>query len=369
LGSTQEKTVDKPVNEFLQYGGQAVIEGVMMRSPRYFAVACRKPDGGIVVQEEPVDKSIIGKLKWMNRPLLRGTLALIDAMALGLKALNFAANVQAQAIEEGSNTQVVKPSKNGTEHAVEHTAAEDQTPIAGIEQSTPKAGSRINDMVIAGTMAISICFGVALFVALPTLLTQLVQGKAGIPQQANHAQQIQLNLIDGLIRITIFLGYIALISRLENIRRVFQFHGAEHKAINTLEAGEPLTVESCMRASRIHPRCGTSFIIVVLLAGILVHSVFPRPDHYLVRLSLHIALIPFVAGIGYEIIKLAGKYRNLAVTHILLAPGLWSQRLTTREPAAEHVEVALAALLAVLNKEREETAAVAPAQEPAPAVA
>jgi uncharacterized protein YqhQ len=364
LGSTQQK----PVNEFLQYGGQAVIEGVMMRSPRYFAVACRKPDGGIVVQEEPVDKSIIGKLKWMNRPLLRGTLALIDAMALGLKALNFAANVQAQAIEEGSNTQVVKPSRNGSEQA---DTAPSQPVETVVERSVPTSGSRINDIWIAGTMAVSICFGVALFVALPTLLTELVQRTTGIVPQArtSHSQQVLLNLVDGCIRIAIFLGYIALISRMEAIRRVFQFHGAEHKAINTLEAGEPLTVESCMQASRIHPRCGTSFIIVVLLASILVHSVFPRPDHYLVRLALHISLIPFVAGMAYEIIKLAGKYRNLPITHVLLAPGLWSQRLTTREPAAEHVEVALTALLAVLNKEREETIKVAPAEEPAPAVA
>jgi uncharacterized protein YqhQ len=174
----------------------------------------------------------------------------------------------------------------------------------------------------------------------------------------SRGQQVELNLIDGVVRMTIFLGYIALISRLDAIRRVFQFHGAEHKAINTLERGEPLTAENCMRASRIHPRCGTSFIIVVLLASILVHSVLPRPPFYLTRLALHISLIPVVAGISYEIIKLAGRFRDSIVTRTLLAPGLWSQRLTTREPDVEHVEVAIAALRAVLDREKAHDAGV-----------
>src|SRR5207237_9190062 len=161
-----------------------------------------------------------------------------------------------------------------------------------------------------------------------------------------------LNLDDGFVRIGICLGYIGLISRLENIRRVFQYHGAEHKAINALEAGWALNPGNCMRASRIHPRCGTSFIIVVLLASILVHSLLPRPPFYLTRLPLHLALIPVVAGIAYEVIKLAGRFRDSIVTRTLLAPGLWSQRLTTREPDDEHVEVAIAALQAVLDAER-----------------
>jgi uncharacterized protein YqhQ len=316
------------MSEFLQYGGQAVIEGVMMRSPKWFAVACRRPDGGIELQAEHVEKTFIGKLMWLNKPFLRGTLALLDAMALGMKALSFSANVQAVAL----------PGQKDAAAAGDPAAARQK---------------RINDIAIASTMVFSICFGVGLFVALPTLLTQLAQRRLGIPMGPGlpWAQQTQLNFIDGVIRITIFLGYIALISRLENIRRVFQYHGAEHKAINTLEAGLPLTPTQCMQASRIHPRCGTSFIIVVLLAGILVHSVFPRPDNYFVRLALHISLIPLVAGMGYEAIRWAGKYRHLSITRWVLAPGLWSQRLTTREPDISQVEIALAALQAVISRE------------------
>lgn len=319
------------MSDFLQYGGQAVIEGVMMRSPRFFAVACRKPDQSIIVQTEPVEKSIVGKLKWLNKPFLRGTLALVDAMALGTKALAFAARVQS----DGLAPQPTKP---------------EQPPVYKERTYTgpPAAEStRINDIAIGATMVFAFCFGICVFIALPTLLTQLSQTRLGV------SNRYALNGVDGLIRITIFLVYISLIGRMENIRRVFQYHGAEHKAINTLEAGQDLDVSHTMEASRIHPRCGTSFIIVVLIASILVHSVFPRPDNYFVRLALHLSLIPVVAGVAYEVIRLAGKFRNLGITKFLLAPGLWSQQLTTREPDAEHVEVAIAALKAVLAKEGE----------------
>jgi uncharacterized protein YqhQ len=318
------------MKEYLQYGGQAVIEGVMMRSPRYFAVACRKPDKTIVVQTEPVEKSIVGRLKWLNKPFLRGTLALVDAMALGTKALAFAAKVQSEDI----STKGVDPRPLSSSN--------------GAAASTVNAApaNRINDIAIGATMVFAFAFGICVFIALPTALTQLSQKHLGV-----HGS-IPLNITDGIIRITIFLAYISAIGRMENIRRVFQYHGAEHKAINTLESGEDLNLGNSMNASRIHPRCGTSFIIVVLMASILVHSIFPRPDNYFVRLALHLSLIPVVAGASYEVIRLAGRFRNLAITNFLLAPGLWSQRLTTREPDAEHVEVALAALNAVLEQER-----------------
>src|SRR5687768_13764771 len=310
------------MTEKLQYGGQAVIEGVMMRSPRWFAVACRKPDGSITIKTEAVENTILGKLKALNRPFLRGTLALLDALALGMKALQFSAQVQAEAIEEQSET--------------------------------PPKSARISDIAIGATMVGALLFGLVLFVAIPTLATQLAQpylgiAKGGIP---TYRQQMGLNVVDGAIRMTIFLCYVALIGRMENIRRVFQFHGAEHKAINALESGDELTVENAAKASRIHPRCGTSFVIIVLLAGIVVHCFFPRPENYFVRLGLHLAVIPLVAGIGYEIIRIAGKYRHVPVVNWALAPGLWTQRLTTREPDDSHIEVALASLIAVMQRER-----------------
>lgn len=322
------------MSEFLQYGGQAVIEGVMMRSPRYFAVACRKPDQSIVIKTEAVDKSILGRLKWLNKPFLRGTLALIDAMALGIRALAWSAQVQAVEMQPVA-------CETGAASSSETNAA-----TATLAPPRPSASPRINDIAIGATMIIAFGFGLGLFVALPTLLTQLSQNHLGVSSAVGR------NVVDGLIRIAIFLGYIALIARMENIRRVFQYHGAEHKAINTLEAGQDLSLANCLGASRIHPRCGTSFIVVVLIASILVHSVFPRPDNFFIRLALHLSLIPIIAGFAYEIIRLAGRFRSAKPLQALLAPGLWSQRLTTREPNGDQVEVAIAALNAVLEQER-----------------
>ncbi|HSV73330.1 MAG TPA: DUF1385 domain-containing protein [Chthonomonadales bacterium] len=327
------------MSEYLQYGGQAVVEGVMMRSPRYFAVACRKPDGEIVLRAEPIEASFLGRLQWLKRPFLRGSLALIDAMALGMKALNFSAQVQAEAIPQKGAVAVQEDS------GVPSTEAPAASAPAG---SSPK----INDIVIGGVMVLAFLLGVVIFVALPTLLTQLVQTHIGV------SHPTALNVVDGIIRIAIFLAYVASIARMKNIRRVFQYHGAEHKAINTLEAGGELSVEVCSKASRIHHRCGTSFVIIVLLASILVHSLFPRPPHYFARVVLHTALIPLVAGVAYEVIRLAGRMRNARVLTALLAPGRWTQGLTTREPDVDQVEVALTALKAVVDRER------APAQAP-----
>jgi uncharacterized protein YqhQ len=330
------------MSEYLQYGGQAVIEGVMMRSPRYFAVACRKPNGEVVVQQEPVEHSFVGKLRFLNRPFLRGSLALIDAMALGMRALSFSASVQAAAINEASSKPAETASGEGDGGPIDRTA---------------NRSSRINDIAIGTTMVISICLGIGLFVALPTWLTQLAQNHLGVRTDVGR------NLLDGVIRIIIFLGYIAAIGRLKNIHRVFQYHGAEHKAINTLESGQELTLERCLRSSRIHPRCGTSFVIVVLLVSVLVHCLFPRPEVAPVRIALHIALIPLVAGASYELIRLAGRMRNARFLQMLLAPGLWTQHLTTREPDPDQVEVALTALQTVLAREQ------APSGEAATAVA
>lgn len=309
--------------EEMMFGGQAVIEGVMMRSPRYYAVACRTPDGDVVLHEEPVGATLLGKLDWLNRPFLRGTLAIIDALALGLKALAYAANVQATAEAEANEA-------------------------ARRAAGRPSKKAQAADMAIGVTLAISLAAGVGLFVILPTLLTQLVQYRLGVDSA------IARNLLDGVMRIGIFLGYVSLISFIANIRRVFQYHGAEHKAINALENGRELTLDNAMAESRIHPRCGTSFVVIVLLATILVHTLFPRPEHALVRIALHLALLPLVAGTAYELIRLAGRARSQRLLTILLAPGLWSQRLTTREPDAQQVQVALAALTNVIDRERSE---------------
>jgi len=303
------------MNQNLQYGGQAVIEGVMMRSPRYFAVACRHPNGDIVVKLEDLANSWLARLKWLNRPFLRGTLALLDAMALGIRALRFSADVQ---LEEQTQT---------------------------VQQK------RINDLAIGSTMVVGLLIGLGLFVALPTTLTQLLPWK----------NPVLLNMLDGILRIALFLGYVVAVGNLKEIRRVFQYHGAEHKAINTLEAGLPLTMENAKQQSRIHPRCGTSFVMVVLILAIFVFSLTGRPPIWL-RIPLHIALLPLVAGGAYEVIKFAGRYKESRWTRWLLAPGLWGQRITTREPEEAQIEVALRALQAVVEQEQrvnEEPVAVA----------
>ncbi|MDW8321327.1 MAG: DUF1385 domain-containing protein [Armatimonadota bacterium] len=295
-----------------QYGGQAVIEGVMMRSPRYFAVACRHPNGEIVLKLEDLANSWLTRLRWLNRPFLRGTLALLDAMALGIRALRFSADVQLE------------------------------------EQTQTAQQKRINDLAIGSTMIVGLLIGLGLFVALPTTLTQLLPWK----------HPVLLNMLDGIIRIALFIGYVLAVGNLKEIRRVFQYHGAEHKAINALEAGLPLTMENAKAQSRIHPRCGTSFVMVVLILAIFVFSLTGRPPIW-IRIPLHIALLPLVAGIAYEAIKFAGRYKDSRFTHWLLAPGLWSQHITTREPDESQIEVALRALQAVVEQERQTTEVIA----------
>ncbi len=299
--------MSEPQKRYWRYGGQAVIEGVMMRSPRYFAIACRAPDGSLVLRAEPLTSTLIGKLQFMNRPLLRGILMLIDALALGIKALHFSSQVQ---LRNDPN----------------------QKPI-------PRS---VQDIAIGASAAFGLGLGILLFFVLPTLLTDwLKRGGWGSFEQ---------NLLDGLLRIAIFLGYVAAIGLMPDIRRVFQYHGAEHKAINALEEGLPVTVETARQQTRLHPRCGTSFVLLVLVVSIFVFALLGRPPAY-IRIPMHVALLPVIASVVYEIIRLAGMFKSGWLTRVLLAPGLWSQYLTTREPTDDQIEVAVAALQAVLELE------------------
>ncbi|HEX5323989.1 MAG TPA: DUF1385 domain-containing protein, partial [Capsulimonadaceae bacterium] len=322
------------------------------RSPRFFAVACRRQSNNeIVVRRENVE-TMTAKWQWLNKPFLRGTLALVDSMVMGYKALMYAANIQ-MADEMAAQTQ------GKAEEVAEEKV--DQT-----------AGQSVNGIAIGATVFLALAFALGLFWVVPTLLTQLVQHAMQI-RHANAGQSILLNLGDGVIRIAIFLGYVLLISRMAHVKRLFQYHGAEHKAINALEAGKPLTLENARESSRIHPRCGTNFIFIVLIVGIIVYSFFGRPPVY-IRVPLHLLLLPVVAGISFEVLKFAGKYRNKKWAQWLVAPGLATQYLTTRVPEDSQIEVALAALSSVWEKEHEvvapaPVAVAAEAPEPASAVA
>ncbi len=351
-------------NERLKYGGQAVIEGVMMRSPRYFAVACRREtDQKLVVRLENVESALKG-WQWLNKPFLRGTLALVDSLFMGYKALMYSAGIQLEAEEEknsfanslppnGSNGKTAKPHKE----SADEKAAKDAV------------GKPINNIAIGGTTIVALLIALVVIYGLPTMATQLIQ-KHYHWLHPTLKQGLALNFVDLLIRLTFFLGYILLISQMNHVKRIFQYHGAEHKAINTLEAGEELTLENARQASRIHPRCGTNFIFIVLIVHFFVVACFGRPIPGL-RFVINLAVLPIVAGIAFEILKFAGNNRDKKWAQFLIAPGLATQYLTTRPPLDDQIEVALESLKAVWNKEHErpETPAEQKNEEPAAAVA
>jgi len=303
------------------YGGQAVVEGVMMRGARHFAVACRLPDGEIVVKREEVP-AIFTRYRWAKWPFLRGSFALFDSLVLGMKALMFSANLAA-------------------EHAVGgQPAGNDGAPV---EQK------KISSIAVAGSAAAGMGLGMVLFLFMPSVLVgwlfALAQWAGMLAEDVKSP--LALNLAEGFLRVAMVLGYIALIGRMGEVKRLFQYHGAEHKAINGWENEGAVSEDAATRQSRIHPRCGTNFVLTVLMVKVIVFAFFGWQDAVWMRLLLRLALLPVVAGIAYEVIRLAGTYRKFAPLQWLVMPGLLTQKLTTREPDAEHIEVAVAALKAV----------------------
>ena len=285
-------------------GGQAVLEGVMMRSPGNWAVAVRTPGGTIAQVTRPID-SAMARHRWLRLPIVRGVVALGESLAIGFRALAISANYAAQ--EEGEEG--VEPDKELSRGA----------------------------LIFA--FAIAIGFAVALFKVTPGLITEALPIKSGG----------WFVIVEGLIRVTIFVAYLSLISLLPDLRRVFQYHGAEHKAINAYEAGDELEPENVQRYSLIHPRCGTAFLLWVMVIAVFVFAFFGRPSWYWLIVE-RIALLPVIAGLAYELIRFAGKHQNRVVMTIL-APGLWLQRLTTREPSLDQLEVSIRALREVLQRE------------------
>ncbi|WP_425451662.1 DUF1385 domain-containing protein [Thermodesulfitimonas autotrophica] len=281
------------------YGGQAVIEGVMMRGPEAWAVAVRRPDNSIVVRREPL-RALSSSGIW-RRPLFRGMAVLYEALVIGIQALSYSA---------------------------EQAVGEEERPVGRWE--------------IAATVFLGIVLAVFLFAIIPAGLAYLARGAV-----SSGAGQ---NLLEGLVRLGVFLLYIVLVGLIPDIRRVFAYHGAEHRVINAYEAGAALTIEGVRGYPVLHPRCGTSFILVVLLLSILIFS-FLGQEPLWWRLLSRVLFLPLIAGISYEFIKLAARKQGNAFCQFLVAPGLWLQRLTTREPDDAQVAVALAALDAVLVKE------------------
>lgn len=308
-------------------GGQAVIEGVMMRSPRHFAVVCRTPQGSLVVRRRPWTP-LAESWKFLRWPFFRGILMLGETLHNGMSALAFSAEVQ-----EKHDPELAAKAKPGAK-------APSQTPLWI-------------------TFAIAIAVAFAMFAALPHFLT-LALGWALDSETLSGGRSLAFQAVDGVIKLAIFIGYLALISLMPDIRRVFQYHGAEHKSIHTFEHKLELTVANARTFTTLHPRCGTSFLLVVVLVAILVFSIlfpFIPPIHekawinqaFFVVIKMFL-LFP-IGGVAYEFIKLSGKYPNNPILGVLVKPGLWTQRITTREPDDSQLEVALASLMASLKAE------------------
>lgn len=287
------------------YGGQAVIEGVMMRGRNSLAIAVRKQDGSIAMREDPLS-SITQRFPILKYFPFRGMVAMVEAMVIGIRALNYSAQEYVEEEEEELGTK---------------------------------------EMVM--TMGFAFLLAAGLFIGLPALIIHFVERYVD--------SHVVLNLIEGLIKITFFLAYVWGISFMSDIRRVFEYHGAEHKTINCYEAGDKLTVGNVRKASRFHKRCGTSFIVFVLLISILLFSFFGKPP-FLLRILYHLLLLPVVAGVSYEIIRIAGKDNAPKFVHWLSLPGIWTQSITTREPDDSQIEVAIQSLEAVIATDRQKAA-------------
>ncbi len=297
-------------------GGSAVMEGVMMRGPKEIATAVRKPDGEIEIDRRAVS-SLVTKYHVNKIPVIRGVFAFFDSMISSIRALMWSA---------------------------EFVDLEDDSESKFDKWLTEKFGDKVKDIVIYFSLFISVIFSVGLFFVLPHFITSLLENII--------KSNLIKTLIEGVIRISIFLGYVLLASRMEDIKRVFQYHGAEHKTIFCYEAGLDLTVENARNMSRLHPRCGTSFLVYVMIISIILFS-FVSWGNMWVRLGMKLLLLPVVAGISYEIIRWAGRSKNKVVC-VISRPGMWLQNITTREPDDSQLEVAIESMKAVLTENKED---------------
>ncbi len=304
-----------PEGELL-VGGQALIEGVMMRSPGAYGVAVRRPDGSIAFQRGKVN-SLAKRFPIVKLPVLRGVAVLFQSLALGIRSLNFSAEQAVAAVEaaEAEKTGVAMPEKKET-----------------------------SNWAIAGSMAFGLGLGIVVFLLIPLGLTHLAEKYVFGP-----LSNLQFNLLDGVLRAVFFLGYIFLISRMKDIHRVFQYHGAEHKVVFNYEKRLPLTVENARAQSRLHPRCGTSALI-------------PKTAPFLVKFGGRLLLVPAIAGLSYEVLRFTAKHRAAPLFNLLVAPGLALQRITTQEPTDDMLEIAIAALEEALR----EDGLLEPAETPIP---
>jgi len=297
LTASMPASADKNVDMLI--GGQAVIEGVMMRSLSGYSIAVRQPNGEVVIKKDRLT-SIAKKYPILKTPVLRGSVVLIQSLILGIRALNYSASVSSEG-------------KDGE--------------------------PELSNWAVMSSMLMAMALGVGLFILAPLGLTNLIRHFL-VPSMGN----LEYNVIDGIIRAIFFFVYIVSISYMEEIRRVFQYHGAEHKTVYTFEANEELTVENARKKSTLHPRCGTSFLMFVMAISIIVFSFVPSTAPFIVKFGARIVLIPLIAGLAYEIIRFSARHLDNAVCRLLTRPGMLLQKITTNEPDDKQLEVAIVAL-------------------------
>jgi uncharacterized protein YqhQ len=309
------------LSEDTTIGGQAVIEGVMMRAPRSIATAVRKPDSEILVKSG-LYIALSKRYRVLNTPILRGAVTFFETLVIGIRALNFSADVA----------------------IAEHEKAEE-----GPHWERTRTKKIRDGLILIGAIVLAFAAGIGIFFALPLFLTEII----GLSKNA-----LSFNVVAGIIRVGLFLAYLWAISQWTEIRRIFEYHGAEHKSVNAFESGEKLRVENLRKYSTHHPRCGTSFLLIVVVFAILlfaaadtfVEIMIGHRPFILQRFATHFSLLPILAGVSYELLKLSGKKRNSPYMRWLTAPGLWLQRITTREPDDAQLEVAIVALKSALDK-------------------
>ncbi len=333
------KTNSSSIQHMTSIGGQAVLEGVMMKGPSKSAIAVRKSDGEIEIKKSD-NSSLVSKLKLNKIPIIRGVVAFIDSLITGVSATMYSAEF-IDLEEEG------------------------ETPSKFDKWIEKHFGKYLLNIIMWISVVFALVLGIGLFMLLPTVIVGFIKdiftAETFIPVPEALitfatpivSHRIFTHFFESLIRIIIFLIYMALVGRMKDMQRVFQYHGAEHKTIACYEAGEELNPENAMRHSRFHPRCGTSFLLIVMVVSIIVFAFLPWSEVIWIRVLLRLAFLPVVAGLAYEIIKIAGRSKSKCVT-FLTKPGLALQKLTTREPDESQLEVAIASLKAVLPKDGED---------------
>lgn len=324
--------MDKKIHRTM-VGGQAVIEGVMMRGVNKISLACRRADNSIYLEvNDAKPNNTKGTIRKV--PIIRGMINFVESLVVGYKTLTKSANIAEEDAEEEENAK-------STEANSENTTTAETVKTAKKQEKKESSSNGVTEIL---SMILGFVIAICLFVMLPTLIV-------GKTDNFVHWGGFR-TIVEGVIKIALFVAYLFLISRMKEIRRVFEYHGAEHKSIYCYEHGNPLTPEYARKETRFHPRCGTSFLLIVLIVSIILFS-FVTWDVLWLRIVLKIVLLPVVVGVSYEIIKFAGRH-DTSVMRFILAPGLWLQRLTTREPDDSQLECALAALKAVLTDNPED---------------